>query len=167
MLSCPRRPNMQSRHCIFSQHFGMASIARQWAAFIFVLGAGRRRRLLAVAASLAMTAMVPVLALDARTNGASSAPPPASTAPNPREVASGKTVFGQRCAICHYSESTAQKIGPGLKGLYTRSRFADGKKVDDAGVAHWIETGGENMPGFKDALKPAQIQALIAYLRTL
>lgn len=31
----------------------------------------------------------------------------------------------------------------------------------------WIESGGKDMPGFKDTLKPNEIRDLLAYLRTL
>jgi mono/diheme cytochrome c family protein len=81
--------------------------------------------------------------------------------------AAGKDLFNQHCASCHFPETTAQKIGPGLKGLYKRSAFADGKKVTDATVTRWIEAGGKDMPGFKETLKPEQIRALISYLKTL
>ena len=84
-----------------------------------------------------------------------------------QEIALGKVKFEERCAICHYSESTAQKIGPGMKGLYARGKFADDKKVNDLGMTAWIEKGGKDMPGFKDVLKPGETRALIAYLRTL
>lgn len=110
--------------------------------------------------------MVSAPSARARTNSTTE-PKNTNAATKAREVASGKAVFDQRCEICHYTESTAQKIGPGLKGLYARMRFAGGEKVKDAVVTHWIETGGKNMPGFKDVLKPAQINSLIAYLKTL
>ena len=47
-------------------------------------------------------------------------------------------------------QSNAQKIGPGLKGLYARP-FSNGKKVTDAGLTRWIEAGGKDMPGFKES----------------
>jgi mono/diheme cytochrome c family protein len=103
----------------------------------------------------------------AQSNNVSSTQQVAKSAGNPAEVSSGKTTFEQRCAICHYAESPAQKIGPGLAGLYTRRKLADGKRVDDANLARGIQSGGKNMPGFKDALKPNQIRDLIAYLKTL
>ena len=78
-----------------------------------------------------------------------------------------KTVYDQHCEICHFSESTAEKVGPGLKGIYKRGRFADHERVDNARVTQWIEEGGKDMPGFADALKPAQIRALLAYMRSL
>jgi mono/diheme cytochrome c family protein len=81
--------------------------------------------------------------------------------------ATGKDLFNQHCASCHFTETTAQKIGPGLKGLYKRQTFADGKKITDATVTRWIEAGGKDMPGFKESLKPEQLRALISYLKTL
>jgi cytochrome c len=81
-------------------------------------------------------------------------------------VDAGRIVFNQRCEICHFSESTAKKIGPGLKGLFARARFANGAKVNDASVAGIIGEGGKDMPGYQGALKPGQMQALIAYLKT-
>ncbi|HEX9759661.1 MAG TPA: c-type cytochrome [Candidatus Acidoferrales bacterium] len=86
---------------------------------------------------------------------------------NSPETAAGQMIFNERCAICHYDGSAAQKMGPGLKGLYARGKFADGRKVDDAGMAGWIEKGGKDMPGLKDVLKPAEIRTLIRYLKTL
>jgi mono/diheme cytochrome c family protein len=130
-------------------------------------GAKCWRRLRAVAALLPLAAIVSAPPARARANQTSLPSKPASAETNVRGVAGGKAIFDEHCGICHYAESTAQKIGPGLKGLYTRMRLAGGDKVKDAVVIHWIESGGKNMPGFKDTLKPAQLQALIAYLRTL
>ena len=86
-------------------------------------GAKCERRLRTLVALSALALMVLVPSARARTNG--SAPPLPKT--TPREVANGKAAFDQHCEICHYDESTAQKIGPGLKGLYTRTRFAGGR----------------------------------------
>ncbi len=84
-----------------------------------------------------------------------------------QRVPSGKELFQQHCASCHFAEATAQKIGPGLKGLYTRLTFSNGKKVTDAGLTKWIEGGGKNMPGFSETMKPEQIRQLISYIKTL
>jgi mono/diheme cytochrome c family protein len=91
---------------------------------------------------------------------------PASTNP-PAVLAAGKAVYEKRCAICHFSQSDAKKIGPGLKGLYANGKFSDGAKVTDAAVTAWIENGGTNMPGYRDALKIDELRALIAYVKTL
>jgi cytochrome c2 len=97
------------------------------------------------------------------------APPKKSTAAtaakgDPRR---GKKAFEEWCEICHYVENTEKKIGPGLKGIYRRGKFADGKKVEDTSMRAWIENGGKDMPSFKDSLTAQQIADLIAYLRTL
>lgn len=79
----------------------------------------------------------------------------------------GRAVYKRSCAICHFETSTAKKVGPGMKGIYKRGTYADGKPVDDASMRVWIEKGGKDMPGLKDSLKPEQVSDLIAYLKTL
>jgi len=83
------------------------------------------------------------------------------------QTAFGKDLFRQHCASCHFAETGAQKIGPGLKGLYVRLKFSDGQKVTDASLTRWIEAGGKDMPGFKEAMTPEQVRALITYMKTL
>jgi len=84
--------------------------------------------------------------------------------PNPTR---GKRLFQQNCAICHFSTSTAKKIGPGLKGLNARGRDLNGRKIDDTSLRRWIEEGDRRMEGFRGRLKPDDIRDLIAYLKTL
>lgn len=84
-----------------------------------------------------------------------------------QQIASGKELFHEHCVSCHFTDTTAQKIGPGLKGLYARLTFSDGKKVTDASLTRWIEAGGKDMPGFKETMKLEQIRALISYIKTL
>ncbi len=88
-------------------------------------------------------------------------------APSAADLEKGKKIYDAQCAICHFSKSTAKKVGPGLKELWKRGKFADGKRVDDDSLRTWIEKGGKNMPGFKDSLSAEQVRALIAYLKTL
>jgi cytochrome c len=91
---------------------------------------------------------------------------PAIGASEAQQAVAGKELFNQHCASCHFAETAAQKIGPGLKGLYTRP-FSDGKKVTDASLTRWIDAGGKDMPGFADTIKPGQIRQLISYIKTL
>jgi len=97
--------------------------------------------------------------------------PEKKTAPQAKvptgSAARGKALFNDNCGICHYSANTAKKIGPGLKGIYKRGKFADGKKVDDVSMREWILKGGVDMPSFEGALTEEQIRNLVAYLRTL
>jgi cytochrome c len=82
------------------------------------------------------------------------------------EITRGKKVYDAQCEICHFNATTKKKIGPGLKGLYKRGVYANGKKVDDASLRAWIEKGGKDMPGFKDSLTASEIRDLIAYIKT-
>ncbi len=82
-------------------------------------------------------------------------------------AAKGKKVFDLHCAVCHYTAADAKKIGPGLKGLMKRGKYADDRPIDDASLKDWIEKGGKNMPPFKEVLKPAEIRDVLAYLKTL
>ncbi|HXL22081.1 MAG TPA: c-type cytochrome [Candidatus Dormibacteraeota bacterium] len=83
-------------------------------------------------------------------------------------AARGKDVFEKKCAICHYADSDAKKIGPGLKGLAKRGTFSvNNNKVTDENLKTWIENGDSLMPPFKDVLEAAQIKDVIAYVKTL
>ena len=91
-----------------------------------------------------------------------------SSGANAAAVARGKSLFQQKCAVCHYDTSDQKKIGPGLKGLNKRGTFSvNGNKVTDENLKTWIENGDQLMPPFKDVLEPAQIKDVIAYVKTL
>lgn len=83
-------------------------------------------------------------------------------------AARGKDVFDKKCGVCHYADSDAKKIGPGLKGIGKRGTFTvNNNKVTDESLKTWIENGDNLMPPFKEVLEPAQIKDVIAYVKTL
>ncbi len=87
---------------------------------------------------------------------------------NAATVARGRTLFQQKCSVCHYDTSDQKKIGPGLKGLSKRGAFSvNGNKITDETLKTWIENGDQLMPGLKDSLEAPQIKDVIAYVRTL
>lgn len=91
-----------------------------------------------------------------------------SGASNSAAAARGKDIFDKKCSICHYADSDAKKIGPGLKGLSKRGTFTvNNNKVTDENLKTWIENGDSLMPPFKDVLDEAQIKDVIAYVKTL
>ena len=91
-----------------------------------------------------------------------------AAAPNAAAVGRGKTVFQQKCSVCHYDNSEQKKIGPGLKGLSKRGTFSvNGNKITDDSLKTWIENGDQLMPPFKDVLEAGQIKDVIAYVKTL
>ena len=101
--------------------------------------------------------------------------PPAQDAPKKSashaaggSAAKGKQVFEQKCAMCHFADKEEKKIGPGLKGISKRGTFTvNGNKVTTESLTKWIENGDSQMPGMKDALEPAQIKDVVAYVKTL
>lgn len=78
----------------------------------------------------------------------------------------GKEVF-QQCAVCHNADSTDKKMGPGLKGLFSRDKMNNGKKPTDANVLEKINEGGNGMPAYKEMLSDDEKDDLMAYLKTL
>ena len=83
-------------------------------------------------------------------------------------VARGKTIFQQKCTVCHYDTSDQKKIGPGLKGISKRGTFSvNGNKITDETLKTWIENGDQLMPGLKDSLETSQTKDVIAYVKTL
>jgi mono/diheme cytochrome c family protein len=95
--------------------------------------------------------------------------PTKKTAASKGSPIKGKELFDQKCGICHFADSDAKKIGPGLKGLYKRGTFTvnNNGKVTDENLKTWIENGDSLMPPFKDVLDEAQIKDVIAYVKTL
>jgi cytochrome c len=78
----------------------------------------------------------------------------------------GKEVFDQ-CSVCHNADSTDQKIGPGLKGLFKHDKLANGKPVNEANVRAKIDEGGNGMPSYKEILSTQEKDDVVAYLKTL
>jgi mono/diheme cytochrome c family protein len=100
--------------------------------------------------------------------------PPAKTAPKKAAASKGgsatkgKALFDEKCGICHFADSDAKKIGPGLKGLNKRGTFSvNNNKVTDENLKTWIENGDSLMPPFKEVLEEQQIKDVIAYVKTL
>jgi mono/diheme cytochrome c family protein len=72
----------------------------------------------------------------------------------------GRQVFAQSCGICHLQPSMGVKTyGPPLN-----KASAGG---NDEVVRAFIVNGSERMPAFKYYLKPAEIDAIIAYVKTV
>jgi len=94
--------------------------------------------------------------------------PAKKTAVSKGSATKGKEVFDQKCGICHFADSDAKKIGPGLKGISKRGTFTvNNNKFTEETLKTWIENGDQLMPPFKDVLDEAQIKDVIAYVKTL
>jgi len=72
----------------------------------------------------------------------------------------GRQVFAQSCGICHLQPSLGVKTyGP----LLNKAAGAGNDEVMRA----FIVNGTDRMPSFRYYLKPAEIDAIIAYVRTV
>ena len=82
----------------------------------------------------------------------------------------GKTLFNQNCRLCHEPRPAKAKdptleenVGPSLAGLFRPPRSRP-----EAAVKVFIQVGvPDKMPGFRYGLKPEEIDAIIAYLKTM
>jgi mono/diheme cytochrome c family protein len=72
----------------------------------------------------------------------------------------GRQIFAQSCGVCHLQPSLGVKTyGPMLNKTATAGN-------DDL-MRAFIVNGTERMPAFKYYLKPDEIDAIIAYMRTV
>ena len=82
-------------------------------------------------------------------------------------AAEGALVFKQNCSACHFTDSTATKVGPGLKGAFKQNTFpVSGQPVSDDNFRQILKTPFSKMPPFGH-LSDEQVKALLDYLKTL
>ena len=72
----------------------------------------------------------------------------------------GRQLLAQSCGICHLAPSlNAKTYGPPLNKAAAAG--------NDVVMRTFILNGSDRMPAFKYYLKPAEIDAIIAYVRTV
>lgn len=77
-----------------------------------------------------------------------------------------KLFDAKKCASCHGVDGNANT--PAGKALKTRDfHLPDVQAESDADLAAVISKGKNKMPAYEKQLKPAEIQALVTYVRTL
>ncbi len=84
----------------------------------------------------------------------------------------GKEVFQANCEACHNADSTEEKVGPGLKGLFKKGPHklkggTEHKQHTVAIIRKQIVEGDSLMPPVGATLSDQEINDLIAYLQTL
>lgn len=72
----------------------------------------------------------------------------------------GQALFNQSCMVCH----TKPQITSGMYGPALSRETAGG---DEAVMRGIVSEGTPRMPGFKYQFEPAQIAAIVAYLKTV
>jgi cytochrome c2 len=72
------------------------------------------------------------------------------------------------CVLCHATESTKAKMGPGLMGLFDREKLpASGRPATEENVREQLKDPYENMPSFADRLTDKERDQIISYLKSL
>ena len=85
---------------------------------------------------------------------------------NEKKTISGEALFKNNCTVCHFTDSKARKVGPGLLGLFKSERLSSGRTASEDNIIKQISQGGGGMPPFSH-LKDEEIQALVEYLKSL
>jgi mono/diheme cytochrome c family protein len=85
---------------------------------------------------------------------------------NPTQ-AIGRHVFDANCARCHEPYSSHGLHGPSLHNLYKKPYMPSGMPANDDRISEVIVRGRSKMPAFGNTLSDSQIDALLAYLKTL
>jgi mono/diheme cytochrome c family protein len=79
---------------------------------------------------------------------------------NGDQVLLGMRLFNQSCRVCH---TKPQLVSPQYAPVLSMNTL--GGKADV--IAETIANGTARMPGFKYDLKPAEIDAIVAYIKTI
>ena len=80
-------------------------------------------------------------------------------------AADGAATYKAKCAMCHGADGAGQT--PMGKNMNLRDlRTADVQKQTDAELVKWIADGKGKMPAYKAKLAAADIDALVAHMRT-
>lgn len=85
---------------------------------------------------------------------------------NPTQ-AMGRHVFDANCARCHEPYSKLGLHAPSLRNLYKKHFLPSGQPANDDRISTTIIRGRAKMPAFGGSLSGPQIDALLAYLKTL
>lgn len=92
------------------------------------------------------------------------------------EATLGKAVNDKHCIRCHDSESTPERVSNFDNLSPAPHQFADGatyNRFPDADLLNFINHGGPalgkspQMPAFGATLKPAEVKAVVAYIRAI
>lgn len=82
------------------------------------------------------------------------------------DAKSGEATFKMSCSLCHGSDGSGQtEVGRALGARDLRSD--DVQKNSTADLIKIVHDGKNMMPPFKDTLSSAQIQDVVAFVRTL
>jgi cytochrome c6 len=85
---------------------------------------------------------------------------------SPADQSAGGDTYKAKCAVCHGADGSGST--PMGKRMNVRDlRSAEVQKQSDEDLANIIRNGKPPMPGFAKSLDQAQIQSLVAYIRSI
>ncbi|MGH9782620.1 MAG: c-type cytochrome [Terriglobia bacterium] len=87
-----------------------------------------------------------------------------------QDAAKGKVVFETNCLICHEAASETTKVGPGLKEWFKKPPHDfNGKQHthDEATLREQVKNGSNAMPPMGSLVSDADLNDLVAYIKTL
>jgi mono/diheme cytochrome c family protein len=79
----------------------------------------------------------------------------------------GRHVFDAQCARCHEPYSSHGLHGPSLRNLYKKEYLPSGQPANDDRISEVVMRGRAKMPAFGGTISDPQLDALLAYLKTL
>ncbi|MEP6637298.1 MAG: cytochrome c [Acidobacteriota bacterium] len=117
--------------------------------------------------ALALVAGACGTAENVNTNGTAIAEKPAAPAATPGdELVAARSNFKKNCEVCHGEKGTGGLVEIDKKKLKVPN-LREGHAVghSDDKLAKQISEGSDEMPAFKDKLKPEEIKDLVRFLR--
>lgn len=96
----------------------------------------------------------------------SAAPAAASPSASVDELANARTNYSKNCEGCHGPNGEGGLVKLDNKQIKVPSLHADhAKKHTDAEIIDFITNGHEEMPAFKDKLRPEEVTELVRFVR--
>jgi len=98
---------------------------------------------------------------------ASNKPVTAQQANYPREQIDAHGIFLENCATCHGQDGRAKTFHGRMAGAQNLTDAKFQSDTSDEAIRDAIKTGPKAMPAFENKLSASEIEALVAYVRTL
>ena len=83
---------------------------------------------------------------------------------------SGRSIFQTRCAMCHVGQEPAvemQNTGAERRPATMGPLLSKANATDEAALRTKIKDGSARMPGYKHTLTDAQVDQVIAFMKTV
>ena len=96
--------------------------------------------------------------------------PPAAAAPLTADQKAGRSIFQTRCAMCHVGQAPASEMATPAEQRRPATMgplLSKASTANDAVVRQKIKDGSARMPGYKYTFNDAQVEQVIAFMKTV